>query len=258
MKRVFIVVLVVVLLIVALIMGIFLMTSGATKTANGFFQAVQENDWDAAAVFLSEDFKAATSREELMNFLQNSALLNYKGVSWSSRSVSGRTGELEGSVETEDGGRIPVNIALVKEEGGWKILSINKPDAGLVKSESRKVVPDDDTLRSMTDSCFQMFARAVNAEDFNEFYAGISELWKSQTDAVSLGENFRVFMDNDIDFTALEELDAIFSEAPFIDDKDILRLNGYYPTQPAATYFKLGYIYEHPHWKLSGINVSIK
>jgi len=258
MKRIFIVVLVIVGLIVALIMGISLMTSATTKTADGFFLAVQENDWDAANSFLAEDFKAATSREELMSFLENSALLNYKSANWSSRSVSGKTGELEGSVETKDGGRVPVTMTLVKEEDGWKILSIQKADAGLVKGESRKTVPDEETLRSMTDSCFQMFALAVNAEDFSEFYADISELWKSQTDAVSLGQNFKVFMDNDIDFTELESLEAIYSEEPFIDEKDILRLNGYYPTQPATTYFKLGYIYEYPDWKLSGINVSIK
>jgi len=258
MKRVFVVVLVVVGLIVALILGIFLMTSGVTQTADGFFLAVQEGDWDTADSFLAEDFRAATSRENLMSFLRNSALINFKSAVWSSRSVSGKTGELEGSVETEDRGQIPVNITLVKEGGEWKILSIQKAEAGLVKGESRKSIPDDETLRSMTENCFRKFARAVNDKDFTEFYAGISELWKSQTDPEKLGGNFKVFMDNNVDFTELESLQPVFSEKPFIDEDDILRLNGYYPTQPNTMYFKLGYIYEHPHWKLSGINISIK
>jgi hypothetical protein len=34
-------------------------------------------------------------------------------------------------------------------------------------------------------------------------------------------------------------------------------MEGYYPTQPLKVNFKLKYIYEHPAWKLFGINVNV-
>ena len=85
---------------------------------------VHEGNYEAAASWLSEQFHTMTSSEELRRFMEETALANYRNATWSSRFITGRTGELEGAVETWDGGTVPVMMSFVKEDTGWKILSI--------------------------------------------------------------------------------------------------------------------------------------
>ncbi len=259
MKKLLIVLLVILVIIVIVIAAVFLMTSGVTKSADTFFRSVREGNLTAAYAQVSEDFKAATSQELFETFLKNSALLNYQTATWTSRSVSGKTGELEGTVETSDGGSIPIKIMFVKEQSKWKILNINKTAAGLVQTESSALsLPGDSDLKAMADVCMRDFALAIQNKDFSDLYATLSELWKSQTTAEKLQENFQGFVDQEIDLTVLSQYEPVFSKQPAINDKGALELEGYYATQPSTCYFTLRYLYEHPEWKLAGIYVTLK
>ncbi len=102
--------------------SVFYLTSGITRTADQFFKSVKRNDMQAAHTYLSEGFRASTSQEQLETFLKGTALINYKRASWGSRSITGKTGEINGSIETADGGTIPIKMEFVKEKEGWKIL----------------------------------------------------------------------------------------------------------------------------------------
>jgi hypothetical protein len=258
MKKILIVVSIVIAFVVLIVAGVFYLTSGITDTADRFFGSVKKGDMQAAAACLSEGFRASTPQETLESFLRSSGLNKYKDASWSDRSITGKTGEIEGSIETTDGGTIPIKIGFVKEKGGWKILSIQKVTAGLVSKGDEKTVPDESSLRSMTDNSLQEFARAVNKKDFTDFYNGLSELWKSQTTSENLRDTFKVFIDNNVDLTIVKQQTPVFSKTPEISSEGALELEGYYPTKPSTTYFKLTYIYEHPAWKLAGIRVTVK
>ncbi|MCX7974949.1 MAG: hypothetical protein N3B16_10710 [Candidatus Aminicenantes bacterium] len=50
----------------------------------------------------------------------------------------------------------------------------------------------------------------------------------------------------------------MLSEPPVIDNSGVLRLRGYYATQPYKVNFDLGYLYEHPKWKLVATNIHTK
>lgn len=259
MKKVLIILLAIMVLVVIVIAAVFLMTSGVTKSADTFFQTVRDGDLMAAYALVSEDFKAATSQDQFEGFLKSSALLKYQTATWTSRSVSGKTGEVEGTVETSDGGAIPIKIMFVKEQGKWKILNINKTAAGLVQTEeSGMSLPGDSDLKAMADVCMRDFALAIQNKDFSDFYATLSELWKSQTTAEKLQESFQGFVDQEIDLTVLSQYEPVFSKQPAINDDGVLELEGYYATQPSTSYFTLRYIYEHPEWKLAGIHVTLK
>lgn len=259
MKKFLIVLGVLAALAFVIVILVFFLTSGVTKTADVFFQAVRDGDMEAASSFLSEEFKAATSREELEAFLRGTALVNYSSATWSSREVSGNTGKVEGSVKTEDGGTVPVQIQFVKEKGKWKILRIDKAASGLAeKPEGGKTIPELEVLRQMTDTALRDFAAAVNRADFTDFHGTLSELWKNQITPEKLLEVFRTFVDQKIDLTVLSQYQPVFSEPPAMNEEGFLELTGYYPTQPSILYFTLNYTYEYPDWLLAGVHINLK
>lgn len=259
MKKVLIGLAILAVIVVVIIVIVFRMTSGIVDVTDKFFAAVAEGDYETAHAYLSEDFKAATSMDELKQFLDQSAIGEYSQGHWSSRSISGGQGELEGEIETRDGGSIPIKLAFVKEDGDWKILSIQKDAAGLIETGTGgTTVPDQESLTAMTDEAMHDFALAVNARDFGAFHAKLSTLWKSQITKEELYDIFKGFSEQEIDLTILEGMTPVFSEEPAIDDKSVLRVTGYYPTQPSLTHFRLSYLYEHPAWKLAGINVRLE
>jgi len=247
-----------VLVIIALIF-VFRLTSGIVDVADQFFKAVQAKDFSEAYTYVAEDFQAATSLEQLKTFLEQSALVNYSDASWSSREITTLQGKLEGTIKTIDGGSVPVTMTFVKEEGKWKILYIEKTTAGLaLKEETTKSVPPLDEINLMTAEAMHELALAINARDFSNFYAKLSKLWQSQTTADDLYNAFKSFSDQNVDLTILEGMDPVFDQPPKIDEKGMLILEGYYPTQPSVTYFDLKYLYEHPAWKLAGVHVQLK
>lgn len=257
MKIFLIIILVLVLLVLLILFFVFQLTGGITTTADQFFKAVKEKDFSKAYRLTSQEFQATTSLEQLEKFLAGTALLDYQKASWSSRSISGNQGDLEGSVTTSSGGTVPVKITLVKEKAGWKILSIHKADAGLL-SEKTLEVPAEEDLNQLVNSTIQQLALSINSRDFTNFHNHISRLWQAQITKEELQEIFKSFSDQNIDLTVLEGIDPVFSEPAHLNADHLLILTGYYPTQPSMTYFTLKYTMEYPNWKLFGINVEIK
>lgn len=238
---------------------VFNLTSDIVEVAEDFFQGVHDGDLARAEALLSEDFKASTSSAELRQFLDQTALSDYTSASWSSRSVSGSTGELEGSVETESGGTIPVKIAFVKEAAGWKIQNIEKDAAGLTHRSQARSIPTDAEVEQMVGASMQELAMAINNREFSTFYGNVAKLWQAQTSAEALATGFASFSDQNIDLTVLRDMDPIFSEPPRIDEEtSVLKAKGYYSTHPSVTYFDLDYIYEHPDWRLAGVDVNVR
>ncbi len=259
MKKLLIGLGVVAILVIIALVVVFQLTSGIVDVADQFFKAVQSKEFSEAYTYVAEDFRAATSLEQLKTYLEQSALINYQDASWNSREITTSQGKLEGTIKTPDGGSVPVRMTFVKEQGKWKILYIEKTAAGLMaEEETTKTIPPLDELNLMTTNAMHELALAINARDFSSFYAKLSKLWQSQTTADDLYNAFKSFSDQNVDLTVLEGMDPVFDQPPKIDETGMLILEGYYPTHPSVTHFDLKYLYEHPAWKLAGVHVKVK
>lgn len=259
MKKTAIIILSIVAFIAVLVGVVFMMTSGITDTAEDFFTEIKAENYTKAYTYLSEDFKANTSEDDFIKFLGNSALLNFKETSWSSRSMSGGKGELDGSVITETGGVIPIKVGFIKENDDWKIYSLYKPEAGLVQNNSSGKLPETDELMKITDESLLKFAHSVNSKDFSEFHSYISNLWRKQITVDELNEIFKPFTDAEINLvTALNTYNPQFDVNPAINEDGVMILEGHYPTQPSVIIFKLSYIYEGIGWKLIGTDINVQ
>jgi len=247
-------------------------TKGVVKTADEFFALLREGRVEAAYTSTAKEFQAATSLNEFQYFLEATTIGNFARASWTSRSINNNTGKLIGSIHTKAGGVVPVEIDLVKEGGKWKILSLTRSAAGLGEKEeakeaakpketvpvSSKEIPSSEALAGMINESVYLLGDGLNKSDLSEFYGHIAKLWQNQTDEASLRQAFREFIEKKVDLTIIQNEAPVLSEPPAIDDDGILRLKGYYATKPYMVYFDLGYLYEHPQWKLVAINVSTK
>lgn len=244
---------------IAIIVGIvFTMTAGMTNTAEEFFGEIKQRNYSNAYSFLAEDFRASTSESDFYAFLESSALLNFSETNWGARSISGGQGELQGSVVTDSGGVIPLTLGFVKENGSWKIYSLQKPRAGLVNDDRTRNLPATDELTRLVDNSMTALATAVNARDFTGFHSHVSNLWRKQSTPAEFAEIFVAFTDAEIDMLPPLRLHSpVFDVEPRIEDNGTLLLQGHYPTEPSRILFELQYIYEGLAWKLIGIDVNI-
>lgn len=250
-----------VVLFIAIAVGaIFYMTSGLTGTATAFFDDIKAEKYSAAYNYLSKDFKADTTQAQLKTFLGKHDLLHFKDTSWGAREVSiANRGSLKGSVLTDAGNSVPIQLSFVKEKGAWKIFSIKTAQAGGDASAQSEKLPSNEELVSLTDESMRTFAEAVNAKNFANFRAYVSHLWQSQYSVEKFNKIFKPFIDAKINMLpALRSSTPQFDNKPSINENGLLEIDGHYPTSPSRIYFKLKYIYEGLDWKLAGIYVNIK
>jgi hypothetical protein len=145
---------------------------------------------------------------------------------------------------------------LVKESGRWRVLSVTGPKGGVSTDAGKKKIPADDELRRLATATLLDFARAVKLKDFTEFHGRASTPLRQHKTAAEFQQAFHEFMDKKIDISGVKETQPVLDEPPALDADGALVLSGYYPTKPARVKFKLQYLYEHPAWKLSSINIT--
>ena len=109
---------------------IFQATSGLTKVADSFFEALKKGDTDQALKYFSEQALNQSSRENLDDFRAINSLADLKNLSWSNRSISiPDSGKLTGTVNLKNGKNIPLTISFTKDGEDWRIYSIKKEAA---------------------------------------------------------------------------------------------------------------------------------
>jgi hypothetical protein len=262
-----------VLIILGILFGMFAMliagvvflamnlTSALPGTADAFFKAARAGDMETARSYLSEEFRASTSAEQLQGFLAESALLNYKEASWSNRSINNDRGELTGSVLTDDGGRVPLTIQLVQENDAWKIYHIDRKPAGLQSTadarEANAVVPSAAERTALVKATTRDFSISLDEGDMGHLHGTLSDLWREQITVEGLNDTFATFLDQEITLD-LDTMEPVFSGEPMIDSNGVMALTGLYATQPSQVHFTYKYLTERAKWRLVGIDVDIR
>lgn len=258
MKKLLKIVIGIVAAIVLAIVAVFYFTAGMVDTATAFFDAVKKQDLAAAHGYLSEDFKANTDEAALKAFLSRSALLQFKQASWSNRQISGGRGELEGAVTTDSGGIVPVKLVLVKENGAWKIYSIQKPTAGAQVEAASPGIPGQADQVVLIKRSMRDFAVSVDNKSMEHFRSTVSQLWQKQITTAKLDEIFGKIYDADLNLAVVDNFEPVIEPVSALGQNGELVLKGYFPTKPNQVHFQQKYIYEGADWKLFGFSFDIK
>ena len=234
----------------------FGLTAGVADTADDFFAALNRGGAPAAKGLLSRAFVAGTSDEETTRFLSGD-LSRVVATSWSTRSIENGSGRLIGELTTREGGVLPVELALVKEDAGWRIQNIQlKSPAGI--GGSRPVVPDVATQQALVVRTMDDFAKSVAAQDMSHFRSQSAKLWQSQFSVEHFRNAYEPLLQAQFDWSFVERTAPVIDAEPDIDGDGVLKLSGHYRTDPHRVNFEQKFIQEEGQWALLGFNLRIE
>jgi hypothetical protein len=101
-------------------------TSGIVKVAEKQLNLISSGDLKSAYALTSQEFQQSVSYDKFLSYVNNYAVLkNYKSHNFTSRETQGNTGTIKGIVTAKDGAASPLEYKFVKENGEWKILSLD-------------------------------------------------------------------------------------------------------------------------------------
>lgn len=120
-KKVLLGIFIFIVLVIALAMWA---TSGLVEPVQRHFTALRSGDVTGAYAELSIVARQQTSLDDFKKMVVGiPALSHVTGESFSSRETKNGEGHLEGVLEIEGGGKLPIEVRLVKENDVWKILA---------------------------------------------------------------------------------------------------------------------------------------
>lgn len=148
-----------------------------------------------------------------------------------------------------------------KEEDGMQVLIVDGEKLYKTDAQGRipkaTVVPPLDKVRALVNTELSLLSKGINEKDFTDYHANSALLFQSQFTTEKLLENYKPFIDKQINLHDWMVGDFSLTKEPEIDENGILRIYGKYPTSPNSLKFKLSYIYSHPNWKGIGGNINI-
>ncbi|KZR85814.1 hypothetical protein [Synechococcus sp. MIT S9508] len=242
---------------------IFQATSGLTKVADSFFEALKKGDTDQALKYFSEQALNQSLRENLDDFRADNSLADLKNLSWSNRSISiPDSGELTGTVNLKNGQNVPLTISFIKDGEDWRIYSIKKEAAGIVDGVDEKELPSEENLIRISKNTTKRFVNVIKTNDFSSFYGAISHMWRMETSPEELSkalEQFRRVYETQPAshqyFESLMNMQPIFTPKPSISGNSVLTISGNYNIEPEFV-FTYNYVFEGLGWKLVGLKAN--
>lgn len=241
--------------VIAVAIALYL-TAGITRSADDFFAAVERNDLSAARGLLSQQFLVSVDEPSLRRFLGED-LGQVTQTSWSSRVIENGSGRLVGELTTRAGGTVPVKIALVKEDAGWRIQAIERSlPTGLV--EARPPLPTSAAQASLVAQSLRDFGASVAAGDMRQFRDSTSRLWQEQFSLERFEESYRGFLGVEFDWSFADQLAPAIDGESVINEDGVLVLSGHYAPEPYRVNFTQKFVHEQSQWRLIGFSLQIQ
>lgn len=115
----------------------FSATSGIVKVAEKQLNLISSGDLKGAYALTSQEFQRSVTYDNFLNYVNNYEVLkNYKDHKFTSKEIKGDTGTINGTLTAKDGTVSPVEYKFIKENGDWKMLSINLSSAGSTNTDT--------------------------------------------------------------------------------------------------------------------------
>lgn len=110
----------------------FYATSGLVGAVSTELEAIKSGNTIKAYALTSQAFQKAVPIERFESFVnQYPALKENKGYFFTNREINNNMGTLSGTLTGKNGYQIPVRFKLIKENGQWKVFSIEFTAPGL-------------------------------------------------------------------------------------------------------------------------------
>jgi hypothetical protein len=94
--------------------------------------------------------------------------------------------------------------------------------------------------------------------NYTVFHAKLAKAFRDEHGPDKIAAVFKGFRELNIDFDIIAAKTPVSTAEPTIDDRGVLNLRGYFPTEPSRVSYDLDFVMSDGEWKLIRINVSVK
>lgn len=244
-------------LILFVFMGIFTLTQPLVDEADSFLGMLGRGKTAEAYASTGIGLRGQQDEASFAAAVKQIGLDDFSSASWHCRQIKNSDGLVEGTVTTKSGVSTSISVRLVREGGAWKIDGVRYGGVDLDTIKVLPPVPDEPELRRLAGESLQGLNQAIRDGDFTEFHGRTSDRLKRATTPKKMRAAFRKFIDNDVDFGLVKNLEPAFAPAPAVDDQGLLTVTGSYPLPTSPLEFTLKYIREPAGWKLYSIDVAV-
>lgn len=237
------------LFIGAIIGVVFYATSGITDTADEFFAAAAEGDYDTANGLLSTQLQGELDRG-IRPFLAFNGIEKVVEKSWSSRSIENDVGRLEGTVTTAEGGKIALTMQFISENGEWKIDGIEIAPRGLQSGGGGMAIPSVDEQERLIARATQGLMNTLRTDDFE----GFNSEWVNGMDPADLRAGLGALPQEVLDAMFMTQPE--FTPASALNERGFLVLDGVYRTDKGNFKFSYSFMDQGGQTKLIAMDIE--
>ena len=240
-------------------------TAESADQASEFLALATEGKVQEAYAAAASGLRAAQDERQFTSVLTRLAPTSYSLESWRHRRL-GRGDEtvIRGALATDSVGEVRVTIELEREAGRWRVLSIADPNRqGVGPGAWFRLIPTEEELKGLVTRNLLAFNRALQDEEFSTFYDSLSTPFKISQPLVNFRRSYLYLIDAEVDLSGVALVEPVLDEMPRIERKvlgdtrrNVIVVQGHYPTEPLPVGFTLRFIYEHPDWKTFGFFVN--
>ncbi len=229
------------------------------SAADAFFAASVEQDIAAAYQLLASSYRAQLSPAQLQQFLLESGSDSFTAVSWARRDDGSNPGgaRLLGTIETAGGGTEHVELFMIDEPAGWRVVAINVDPFG-EQQASLPALPTAQQQAELVRSAMQLFWEGLESGSLSAFYQQTSATWQQQLSLADLEAAFTELLEAELDWREVAALEPVLVPANALDPQGKLVVGGVYPLAPTRLLFRQEYINESDNWRLLGLSVKFE
>lgn len=240
-----------------------------------FFEQLASGDTSGAYSSAAFGFQAEQSEKAFEQRVREMGLNSIASTSWGAPELKGREARVPVTITTRAQATLPFVVTLVRESDVWRVHAL-KAAGGDVRQANQfslvgkglaftdalnKPMPQGREVNALVRATLVEFNEALQQKSFAGFYQWVSTAWQNQLTESQLQRAFQPFMDRQIDFAGIAELEPVIDVEPTINSEGLLLITGHYdaapPRMPYKLHFALKHVYELPNWKLFGLDLSL-
>lgn len=159
-------------------------------------------------------------------------------------------------------------LSLRQDDGTYNMMQRDSGSRGSVSGAadngSRRealpvaaAVPGNQTLLALIRSTMISFDQGNRTKNYSVFYGLTTDRFRASNSVDDVFNAFESWREPFVNLASLAILSPTLVEQPKVDDSGILRLKGYFPTQPERVVFSLGFFLSEEGWLLDGLVLDL-
>ena len=235
-------------------------TADSALGADTFLSTVASGDIRQAYGQTATAFRLEQDEEQFVTAVSLVGISSFELKPWQDRTVDYKGRNIyQGTIGTEAGRSMPFHLGMFLEQGEWRVETFTGPGRrGVGPGAWFTQVPGEADLTLLINETIKDFLVALENRDFTEFH---DNMWffRSGNLARDLENDYRHFLDDGTDLSAVLEVSPAFTQAPILEPSPrgaLLIVIGRFPVEGAGVPFRFRYGYDHPEWKLNRIYVG--